>query len=106
MFWEFIRNLLLNKYYDRFSGFTKFWSSEINTENTMSQLYFNEESYYSEENTCDNVCSIISVWAWTENTCGNESHEKETKPIHASAADLLHIRIGNLDWWKCGNFRN
>ena len=31
--------------------------------------------------------------------CGNESHEKEeTKHIHASAADLLHIRVGNLDW--------
>ena len=29
--------------------------------------------------------------------CDNESHEKEVKPIHASAADLLHIRIGNLD---------
>ena len=29
-------------------------------------------------------------------TCGNESHEKETKPIHASAAHLLYIRIGNL----------
>ena len=27
--------------------------------------------------------------------CGNESHEKETKDIHDSAADLLHIRIGN-----------
>ena len=25
-----------------------------NTENTMSHLYFNEESDYSEENTCDN----------------------------------------------------
>ena len=30
-------------------------------------------------------------------TCGNDSHEKEAKPIHASAADLLHIRIGSLD---------
>ena len=29
--------------------------------------------------------------------CSNESHEKETKPIHASAADLLHIRIGIFD---------
>ena len=25
----------------------------------------------------------------------------ETKHIHASAADLLHIRIGNLNWYKC-----
>ena len=26
------------------------------------------------------------------------SHEKETKAIHASAADFLHIRVRNLDW--------
>ena len=39
--------------YDHFSGFIKFWPSERNTENTMSHLYFNEESDYSEENTCD-----------------------------------------------------
>ena len=32
-----------------------------NTENTMSRLYFNEESDYSEENTCDNevFCTTI-----------------------------------------------
>ena len=36
----------------------------------------------------------------------NESHEKKTKHIHASAADLLHIRIGNLDWCKCGHCKN
>ena len=28
---------------------------------------------------------------------GNERHEKETKQIHTSTADLLYIRIGNLD---------
>ena len=33
------------------------WYSEVNTENTMSNLYFNEGSDNSEENT---------VWAWTE----------------------------------------
>ena len=65
-----------------------------------------EESDYSEENTCDNVFSTIPVWASTENTCGNESHEKVTKHIHASAADLLHIRIGNLDSNKCRHFKN
>ena len=32
-----------------------------------------------------------------EKTCGNENDKKETKHIHTSAADLLHIRIGNLD---------
>ena len=39
-------------------------------------------------------------------TCGNESYEKETKHIHAIAADLLHIRIGNLDWCKCRHCKN
>ena len=30
------------------------WSSERNTENTMPNLYFNEEWDFSEENTSDN----------------------------------------------------
>ena len=29
------------------------------------------------------------------------SHEKETKHIHASGANLLNIRMGNFDWCKC-----
>ena len=28
------------------------------------------------------------------------------KNIHAVATDLLHIRIGNLNWYKCGNCKN
>ena len=40
--------------YDQFWSLIKFWSCERNTENMMSHLYFNEESDYSEENTCDN----------------------------------------------------
>ena len=31
-----------------------FWSSERNTENTMSHFHFNEESDYSDEYTCEN----------------------------------------------------
>ena len=38
--------------------------------------------------------------------CGNESHQNETKHSHTSAADLLHIRIENLDWCKCGHCKN
>ena len=38
--------------YDRFSGI-KFWSSERNTENMISNLCFNEESDYFKENTCE-----------------------------------------------------
>ena len=51
----------------------------------MSDLYFNEESDYSEENTCDN------------------------KVFHSTilqSADLLHIRIGNLNWCKCRHCKN
>ena len=36
-----------------------------------------------------------------------ERQEKGTKHIiHASAADLLHIRIENLDWCKCTHYKN
>ena len=31
---------------------------------------------------------------------------KKTKHIHASAANLLHVRIGNFDWCKCGHCKN
>ena len=37
-----------------FQVFIELWSSERITENTMSHLYFNEESDCSEENTCEN----------------------------------------------------
>ena len=30
----------------------------------------------------------------------------ETKHTHVSAADLLHIRIGNFDWCKWGHCKN
>ena len=81
--------------FDSFSSFIKFWSSERNTENGTSDLYFNKERNYSKES--------ISVF---KKTCGKEGHEKETKRIYASAGDLLHIRIGNLDWCKCGHCKN
>ena len=32
--------------------------------------------------------------------------KKKTEHIHASAADLLHIGIENLDWCKCGPCEN
>ena len=38
----------------RLSGFIKFCFIERNTGNTMSYLYFNEESNYSNQNACDN----------------------------------------------------
>ena len=37
----------------------------------------------------------------------NEIHEKkETKHIHASAANSLHNRIGNLGWCKMWTLQN
>ena len=87
----------------------KFWSGERNTgntENKISDLYFNEERDYSEEDTCDNKVfrsTILQQFQFKLEkvfTCGKERYENETKHIHASAANLLHIRIGNLDWCK------
>ena len=46
----------------------------------MSHLYFNEESDYSEGNTCDNEVFRTTIL----------QHRKKLN-IHASAADLLHI---------------
>ena len=50
--------------------------------------------------------STISVWAWTKIKSGNESREKENKYIHDLAANLLHIRIGNLDCCQHGHSKN
>ena len=50
----------------------------------MPALYSNEESDYSEENTCDNEefhSSILQPFQFEleqKKTSGNESHEKET----------------------------
>ena len=76
------------------------------TENAILNLYFNEERDYSEEDTCGNkvfrstILHQVQFKPQKVFTCGKESDENETKHIHASAADLLHIRIGNLDWCK------
>ena len=65
----------------------------------MSDLYFNEENDLSEENASENegFCSTILQPFLFEReqkkACGNERHDKEAQRIHASAADLLHIRI-------------
>ena len=73
---------------------------------------FNEESGYSEENTSDNEDFRFTIFRpfqfelEQEKTYGNESHEKENKHIYASAAHLLSIRIGNLNWCKCGHCKN
>ena len=32
--------------------------------------------------------------------------ERKAKHIHASAAALLHNTIRNLDWCKCGDYKN
>ena len=78
----------------------------------MSDLHFNEESDYSEKSTSDNedFCSTIPRLFQFETeqkkTYGNESHEEETKHIHALAADLLHIRIENPNWCKCRHYKN
>ena len=42
---------------------------------------------------CSTILQPFQFEPEHKKTCGNESHEKEAKSIHASAADLLLIRI-------------
>ena len=73
----------------------------------MSNIHFNEENDYSEWNKIENEdfhSNILQAFLFEpkqKRACNNERHDKETEHIHASAADLLRIRIGNLDWCKC-----
>ena len=75
--------------------------------NNWKYVRFQWKSDYSEENTSDNedfLSIILQPFQFEpeqKKTCSSESHEKETNHIHASAADLLHIRVGNLDSCKC-----
>ena len=70
---------------------------ERNTENTMSDLYCNEESDYSVENISDNevfrstIFQLFQFEPEQKKPCDNENHEKEAKHIYSSAADLAHI---------------
>ena len=95
---------LLNKCYDGLSSFIYNFDPVKEILNAMSDLYFNKDSYYSEENTCamKSFAALFfnhfSLSLNRKETGGNENHGKETKHIHASAADLLHIGTGNLDW--------
>ena len=66
-------------------------------------LYFNEESHYSEKNKCDNkvfrftILQPFQFESEQKKKCGNEGHQKETKHIHASAADLLNPQGGCIE---------
>ena len=85
-----------------FLTFIKFSSSERNTENTMSDLYFMHKVIFLKkiEMTMKTfVPQFFNCFSLSLNKKrGNESHEKETRHIYTSAADLLCIGIGNLNW--------
>ena len=63
----------------------------------MPDLYFNEESDYSEVNTCDNkvFCyPILQPFQFNpeqKKTCGNETHEKETINIFTVQLPIYYI---------------
>ena len=71
----------------------------------MSDLYFNEENDYSEEHSSENEdfrSTILQPFLFERVVNRNRNRKKrvvtrdmtkKTQHIHASAADLLHIRI-------------
>ena len=56
----------------------------------MSHLYFNVESDYFVENTCDNEVFHYTI------------ERNKTYSRFSSQFITYSIRIGNLDWCKCG----
>ena len=75
--------------------------------NAMSYLYFNEESDYSEENKCYTEVfwpAIFQPFQFEPKQEVRVVMWAMRKKINifplASAADLLHVRIGNLNRWK------
>ena len=63
----------------------------------MSHLNFNEESDYSEQNTCDNEVFRSTIL-----------HHRKKLNIFTLQLPIYytHIRIRNLDWCKCGHCKN
>ena len=71
----------------------------------MSDLYFNKESDYSEENTTmvewkrqkgfhSTILQLFQFEPEQKKTCGNESHEKET--TEAVSSSQIFFKIGVL----------
>ena len=71
----------------------------------MSDLYFNEESDYSEHSHIHMTMKSFArpFFNHFSMRLSRKKHvvmrvmKKKNKNIHSSAADLLHIRLGNLD---------
>ena len=94
---------LLNKCYDSFSGFIiiliqwkKYWKYDVRFIFEGRKLLF-WGKYMWQWSLCSTILQLFQFESKHKQTCGNESHEKEAKLIHASAADLLNIRIGSFD---------
>ena len=74
---------------------------QVSSLNFDVRFTLNEGSDYPEENTRDN-----EELMWGKKCVVMRAMRKKTKHIHASATDLLHIRIGSLNWYKCGHCKN
>ena len=99
MLWSFF------KFHEILIQWKKYWICDV-------RFIFNEKSDYSKENISSNEVFRSTIFQSFQfepeqrKTWGNEGYEKETKHSCASAAYLLHIRIGNRNWWKCGHCKN
>ena len=71
-----------------FRIFIKFSSNERITENTMSHLHFNEESDYSEENTCENEVFHSTIL----------HHRKKLNYSRLSCREVLHTNARSSHW--------
>ena len=90
---------------------------------SRSHIFFRIFLKMSQESTYVGVslCCWVNIKKRLQNKCFPVKSERflrtrflqntsvatsESKHLHASTADLLHIRIGNFDWCKCWHCKN
>ena len=80
------------------------WFSERSTENTESNYF--EENASHHEDFCPIILPTFQFEPKLKKAFGNENLKKEIKHIQASDANLVHLRVGILDWCKCRHCKN
>ena len=93
---------MLNKYYDRFSlnfdPVQEILKMRCQISFLMKKVITLKKLRVKMKTFTQPFFNHSSLSINRKKKCGNENHQEDTKHIHALVANLLHNRIGNLDW--------
>ena len=99
---------LLNKYCNRSSGFIhwkKYWRYYVRFIFCF-WLFWGKYKWHWRVSLYSTISQRFQFEPEQKKKCGKESQLKKAKHIHASSVELLHIRIGNVNWCKCEHCKN